>query len=132
MRRPLRYFRWWLALGWLIVIAVVTLSLLSNPPIYVPIRFGDKVGHVLAYAVLMGWFVQLFHSRGLLIAHALLLIGMGIGLEFLQGYSGRHFEYADMAANTTGVLLGLLLLLTPGDSLLLRWERRFLPAKGHL
>lgn len=126
MRRPLRYFRWWLALGWIIVIAVIVLSLLSNPPIDVSIRFGDKVGHVMAYAVLMGWFVQLFHSRGLLIIHALLLIGMGIGLEFLQGYSGRHFEYADMAANTIGVLFGTLLFFTPLQTLLLRFEERFI------
>ena len=126
MRRPLRYFRWWLALGWIIVIAVIVLSLLSNPPIDVSIRFGDKVGHVMAYAVLMGWFVQLFHSRGLLIIHALLLIGMGIGLEFLQGYSGRHFEYADMAANTIGVLFGTLLFFTPLQTLLLRFEGRFI------
>jgi VanZ family protein len=126
VRRPLRYFHWWLALGWLIVIAVIILSLISQSPIDVSIRFGDKVGHVLAYAALMGWFVQLFHSRGLIIAHALLLIGMGIGLEFLQGYTGRHFEYADMAANTTGVLFGLLLLFTPLQTLLLRFEERFI------
>lgn len=123
--RPLRYFRWWLVLGWLIVAAVIYLSLASKMPVSVPLRFGDKVGHFIAYGVLMGWFVQLFQSRPWLILHAVLLVAMGIGLEFIQGYYGRRFEYADMAANTLGVMLGLALAWTPLGSLLQRVEGRF-------
>ncbi len=126
MRHALKYFRLWLVLGWLIVIAVIFLSLISKIPINVPVQFSDKIGHFIAYAVLMGWFVQLFRNRRVLLLHAVLLVGMGIGLEFLQGYTGRHFEYADMAANTGGVLFGLLLLFTPLRTLLLRFEGRFL------
>lgn len=126
MRRELKYFRWWLALGWLIVGAVIVLSLLSKVPIQVPLQFSDKIGHVIAYTVLMGWFVQLFRNRVVLLLHAVLLVGMGIGLEFLQGYTGRHFEYADMAANAAGVVLGLSMLFTPMRTLLLRFEGRFL------
>lgn len=126
MRRELKYFRWWLALGWLIVGAVIVLSLLSKVPIQVPLQFSDKIGHVIAYTVLMGWFVQLFQSRAVLIVHALLLIGMGVGLEFAQEYRSRHFEYADMVANTVGVLFGLLMLFTPLRTLLLRFEGRFI------
>ena len=129
MRRELKYFRWWLALGWLIVAAVIFLSLLSKVPVHIPVQFSDKIGHVIAYMVLMGWFVQLFQSRGVLIVHALLLIGMGVGLEFAQEYRSRHFEYADMVANTVGVLFGLLLFFTPMRSLLQRFEGRFL-ARG--
>jgi VanZ family protein len=47
-----------------------------------------------------------------------------VALEFLQGYTGRYFEYADMVANTTGVVLGLSLSYTRGQSLLLRGEQR--------
>jgi len=126
MRRELKYFRWWLALGWLIVIAVIFLSLLSKVPINISLQFSDKIGHFIAYAVLMGWFVQLFQSRGVLMLHAALLVGMGIGLEFAQEYRSRHFEYADMVANTIGVLFGLSMLLTPMRTLLLRFEGRFL------
>ena len=126
MRRELRYFRWWLALGWLIVLAVIFLSLISSVPVNIPVQFSDKLGHFIAYAVLMGWFVQLFQSRGILIIHAVLLIGMGVGLEFAQEYHSRHLEYADMVANTIGVLFGLLLFFTPLRTLLLRFEGRFL------
>ena len=125
--RPLRYYRFWLALGWSAVLLVVFLSLTSTPVAVVDVLYGDKVGHFLAYGLLMGGFVQLYQSRILLMLHAILLIATGVVLEFLQGYTGRHFEYADMAANTAGVLLGLLLLLTPWHSLLLRWERKLFP-----
>ena len=41
------------------------------------------------------------------------LIAMGVVIEFLQGWSGyRYFEYADMLANSTGVVLGYLLART--------------------
>jgi VanZ family protein len=125
--RPLRYFILWRALGWLAVVVVIYLSLTSHP-ITVPLRYGDKFGHLLAYGVLMSWFVQLYQRRGMLLLHALLFIVTGVVMEFLQGYTGRYFEYADMVANTAGVVLGLSLSLTPWQSLLLQGERRFLPA----
>jgi len=111
VRRELRYFRLWLAVGWLIVMAVIGLSLVSKLPF--PVSYNDKVGHFIAYAVLMGWFVQLFTNRWLLLVHALFLVGLGIGLEFAQEYYRRQFDYADMAANTLGVVFGLLLIFTP-------------------
>jgi glycopeptide antibiotics resistance protein len=42
------------------------------------------------------------------------LIGMGVGLEFLQGWTGyRFFDVRDMVANGSGAMLGFLLVLTP-------------------
>lgn len=123
--QPLRFIKLWLALGWLAVGAVIYLSLTSNP-INISIANGDKLGHFLAYGVMMGWFVQLYQSRWMLTLHALFFVVTGVTLEYLQSYYGRYFEYADMAANTGGVLLGLLMLLTPMRTLLLRLEGRFL------
>lgn len=41
------------------------------------------------------------------------LIGLGAGLEFIQGWTGyRLFDVWDMAANGVGVLFGLLLVRT--------------------
>ncbi|MEN8169747.1 MAG: VanZ family protein [Pseudomonadota bacterium] len=125
--RPLRFTKLWLALGWLVVGTVIYLSLTPHP-VNLSISYGDKVGHFVSYALLMGWFVQIYQSRLMLVFHALFFIATGVVLEYLQSYYGRYFEYADMAANTGGVLLGLLLLLTPWKLLLLRWERRFFPA----
>jgi VanZ family protein len=126
--RPLRLFKWWLALGWLVVGAIIYLSLTPHP-IDIPVSSGDKMGHFLAYGLLMGWFVQLYQSRLMLALHALCFIATGVALEYLQGYTGRQFEVADMVANTGGVLLGLMLLLTPWHSLLLRWEQKIFQAR---
>ena len=124
--RPLRYFRWWLAVGWLLIVATIYLSLTAKPPVELAFDYGDKWGHLLAYAVLMGWFVQLYQRRNMLLFYALFLLMLGVVLEFLQGLTGRYFEYADMLANGGGVALGLLLLLTPVRLSLYRFEQRFL------
>jgi glycopeptide antibiotics resistance protein len=84
--------------------------LTAKPPDIISFAFSDKVGHFLAYAVLMGWFGQIFSGRFSLMLFAIGFVLMGISLEFVQGMGRhRHFEYADMAANTIGVVLGLLL-----------------------
>ncbi|MBA4382695.1 MAG: hypothetical protein C0406_09035, partial [Sideroxydans sp.] len=49
---------------------------------------------------------------------------MGVGIEILQGLSGyRYFEYADMLANTTGVLIGFGLAHTWMGRILNKLER---------
>ncbi|OQR92739.1 hypothetical protein ACHHYP_03303 [Achlya hypogyna] len=65
---------------------------------------GDKIGHAAAYAVLMFWWAQLDSCKPRL---ATALILLGVVLEFLQGATGyRSFDFGDMAANATGVILG--------------------------
>ncbi len=97
----------WLALGWLWVAVLAYLSLMPNPP--EPMRFwnADKLEHALAYCLLMLWFCQLYVRRTQRLFTAAWLVAMGVAMEFLQGMTGyRSFEYADMLANSTGVLLG--------------------------
>jgi VanZ family protein len=106
----------WLALGWLWVIVIFYLSLTPHPP--EPVQFWnvDKLEHALAYALLMLWFCQLAYARARLAA---VFIAMGVGIEFLQGMTGyRYFEYADMLANSSGVLLGWWLANRPAGRIL--------------
>ena len=111
INKSLRLFPFWLSVGIGLVGAVIYLSL--TPPVIVSFAFNDKVGHFLAYAVLMGWFGQIFNGRLALLFFALGFALMGVSLEFIQGMGHfRHFEYADMVANTIGVVLGLLLTTT--------------------
>ena len=99
--------RVWLILGWLWVAAVFYLSLMPHPPEPASFAGADKVEHVLAYAMLMLWFCQGYVGLGTRIRLLLSLVAMGVGIEFLQRMSGyRQFEYADMLADLTGVLLG--------------------------
>lgn len=97
----------WLALGWLWVLSILYLSLMPHPPEPVHFWNADKLEHALAYSLLMLWFCQIYtllRSRRLV---ALLLIAMGIAIEYLQGETGyRMFDYGDMLANATGVMVG--------------------------
>ncbi len=109
----LKYRSAWLVGGWLWVSLVVYLSLVPYPPEPMFFPHSDKLGHGFAYTSLSLWFCQIYLSlrqRGAVIAA---LMAMGVVIEFLQGWGGyRYFEYADMLANSTGVLLGVLLAHT--------------------
>lgn len=126
MSRQLRLRPLWLAIGWAMLAAVVWLSLTGTPPEVVDFPFVDKVEHLLAYALLMGWFGQLYTTtcsqRSWFIGLAL----MGVAIEYLQGWGGiRFFDPADMLANTLGALLGYWLTRGPLAGTLARVERRF-------
>lgn len=98
----------WLAMGWIGVAIVVVLSLVPRPP-ELGVEQGDKIQHFLAYGTLMLWFAQVRVDVRERWVTAGLLVAMGIALEFAQALTGyRFYSYADMAANTTGVILGWL------------------------
>lgn len=106
----------------LVSIIILILSLISlNSVPKVSFKASDKIGHFLAYACLS--FVTLVelakHFRWskqtsrLLIRSLPFCVGYGILMEFLQAspISNRHFEIADMVANTLGALAGGLLFM---------------------
>lgn len=111
---------YWLALGWLLVVAVCWLSLTPSP-MDSGIDQGDKVGHLLAYLSLMAWWGQLDTRTNRLL---LLFLLMGMALEGLQGLTPqREPSLLDMLANASGALLGWLTSRTWPDWLA-RLERR--------
>ena len=102
----LRARRLWLILGWTLVLLVVYESL-TPAPIQLDFEQGDKFGHALAYLVLMSWFANLYEIPAQRIVFAVGFIFLGIGLEFIQRWTGyRSFEVADMAASAAGVVVG--------------------------
>jgi VanZ family protein len=110
--QPLRRFKLWLTLGWLLVVAVIYLSLTPHP-IEIDIEQGDKLGHILAYLTLMIWFAQLYR-RAMHVWWGLGFVALGVALEYVQGWTGyRDFDYFDMAADGIGVAAGWLLGGTP-------------------
>ena len=100
----------WLLLGWVWVAGIFCLSLVPVPPQPVSVPFADKIGHVLAYCLLMLWFCQVCLPRLSRLKLAVMLIMMGVVIEYLQRLTGyRTFEYADMLANGSGVMVGWIL-----------------------
>jgi VanZ family protein len=100
--------RFWLAIGWLFVAAIVYFSLfkLAVEP---DIEGGDKLGHLLAYGGLMLWWAQLYVSTTTRLKLVLAFLTLGGAMELAQGLTpDRYPEWLDLAANSAGVLLGWL------------------------
>ena len=54
----------------------------------------------------MLWFAFLYRRAPTRAWYALGFVAMGIAIEFIQPYTGRDFELADMLADALGVALG--------------------------
>jgi VanZ family protein len=115
----------WLGLGGVMVALVIYLSLTSSPvDTGLSFPYQDKVFHAFAYFALMAWFAQIYHGRFQRNLIAVMLVIMGVMLEYLQSFDpNRFYEYADMLANSTGVVLGLLVTLTGVKNCLIRFEK---------
>ena len=123
--KPFRRPWLWLGLWWLAVLAVVVASLSPPPPVELP-RHGDKVEHLLAYALLAAGAVQVFRRGAPLWLAGQGLVLLGIGLELAQGAftATRMADPADALANAAGVALGLLTVRTPWRDALLGGQGR--------
>lgn len=104
MLQKLHFRHIWLTLGAGLLLLVVVGALVPVPKI--EIQINDKLIHVSLYFMLMAWFAQVIVLRyhlHLALAFAIL----GFILEVAQQSIGyRSFEWFDVLANTTGVLLG--------------------------
>lgn len=128
MLRPLRRPRLWLGVWVAMVVAVIVLSLVPPPDVTLELpRHADKVEHLVAYAALAFFALQVFASRVALVWVGVGLIALGVGLEVAQGTlfaAVRMMDWRDAVANSIGVLLGFAPARTRWATLLLRWERR--------
>ncbi|RKZ57858.1 MAG: VanZ family protein [Candidatus Parabeggiatoa sp. nov. 2] len=124
----LRFKKLWLTIGWSLVIAVIALSLMPPPPPMISsFDFGDKIGHFIAYFVLMGWFAQIYHAprQRLYCMIGFLLLG-GL-LEVLQGLGEtRQADWADALANSIGVLVAWQLTKTRLAYVLTYFEQKWI------
>lgn len=118
-RRPLLWaLLWSAALAVVIVASLVPSANLPDVP-----QGADKLEHFLAYFALAAGAVQLFARRRSWAVTGLLLVLLGIGLEYLQAAMrlGRMLDSNDALANTLGVIAGLATSVVPGlRDLLLR------------
>jgi hypothetical protein len=105
---PLRFPKVWSVLGWLLVLAVVLGSLLPGGAVSA-VTFNDKLQHAAVYCVLTLWFTG-FYRRNFYPWIALVLFGLGVALDLLQGLTKtRSLELLDVGANFGGIVVGLAL-----------------------
>jgi len=122
--RYLSHTKLWRLIGFTLLFSIVYLSLTSTPVAMPNFKLADKLGHLLAYGLLMFWFGQLYPSWSRQVRWFIGFCLMGVILEVLQGLGGdRYFEYADMLANATGAALGWWLTRGWFAGTLYRFER---------
>jgi VanZ family protein len=121
--RPLRWGNLWLAAG--IAATLLGAYLALRPPVQLlPASFGDKLQHALSYVAMGLWFGALFHRRHLARV-ALALFAFGLLIEVLQAVMpfGRAAEWRDVVANTSGIVIAMLLTRFIEPSWMQRLER---------
>jgi hypothetical protein len=122
----LRFPRLWSTLGWLLVVTVAVGSLIPGPLIAEVMNVSDKLQHAVAYFLLMVWFAG-FYRRSFYPVIAAVLLGLGIGLDLLQGLTEtRSFDWHDIAMNSVGVALGFAMSLFLLGGWCQRLEQRLL------
>lgn len=95
--------------GVLVVLTIITYYSL-RPPSSGDLPTNDKIGHGLAYLVLCYVVLLLFKEKKQIFYGVLFCLAYGVFMEFLQGFvPGRSQSFADIIANSTGVVIGLLL-----------------------
>jgi len=103
----LRFLKLWHLIGLMMVVFIIFMNLTPNP-IPMPGKWTDKLFHFTGYFGVMAWYVQFVRRRYIA---ALLLVGLGINLEFAQILiQTRSFEWADMSVNILGVVIAAVLI----------------------
>ncbi len=129
--RELKLKTLWWAMAWALLAFVFIASLIPmpTPPVQLPEGF-DKYEHIAAYGSMSFYFGQLFSRFTLHLRYAVALFCMGALLEVLQGLTWyRSPDLYDLAANSVGVVLGLLLCLTPLKGLVATLDAKLKPVR---
>jgi len=115
----LRYRRLWLLSGLAIALCIAAVCLVPSRNLPT-VNVSDKIEHALAFALLAFWFGSIVVRHDFLWL-ALSLLAFGALIELIQGWMGwgREADLLDLRADAIGIILGMLLAVTP----LGRWAR---------
>lgn len=101
-----------------IVLVGITILSLMPPRSGMNIEVNDKIGHFIAYCVLMVNIGLFTPSKKYLYA-LIFVVGYSAVMEYCQGFvPGRMVSWADVLANFTGACIGLLVLFSFKKSIL--------------
>ena len=94
----------WIARLYFLYMAYMLLH--PRPPVPRPLVYIPDILHIGAFGIL-GGLVALARNRWSSLRWYPLLLIWGVVAEATQPYTGRYFEWMDMAQNVVGVTLGL-------------------------
>jgi len=125
--KPLRHRKFWVILWLCAIVIVIILSLIPPPSLLMNLpKNSDKIEHFLAYFILAFSATQLFYKGRFLWLIGVLLVLLGISLEWAQGVltRTRMADPWDGLANTLGVVIGLSSAFSPLANILLRLQSK--------
>jgi len=93
----------------LFILTVITLLSLYPLESLPSVPGSDKTHHFIAYAVLM--FPAALKKPKYLPFIVLFFVSWSGAIELIQPYANRYGEWLDLAANTAGIVCGLLIAL---------------------
>lgn len=119
----LRWHRRWVALGLAIMAWTLWMALRPDPGITLAVPEGDKLLHAVTFTCLMGWWGNVYASRGARARAALGCLAFGVFIEFAQWLDPpRDADAFDVLADAVGIGVAWLLLRTPLARVLARVE----------
>lgn len=96
-------------IGWLLITAVIILSLININAAMPDIKNSDKYGHFIAYFTLMIWFAWLYPKPWVRNLYAIGFIVLGGAMEILQSMTPHRMgDIEDFHVNTIGVIVGFI------------------------
>jgi VanZ family protein len=119
MLRILKYH--WRAILWIAIIAIACLmpsDNLSSMSFFSKIPYFDKMVHFFMYFIfslfLMSGFSRQYGktSAKAYVFSFIIAFSLGVAIELIQEKVGRSYDVYDMAANTLGIIVSLLLFNT--------------------
>lgn len=92
-----------------VAVLLVSLTLMVGPfgDVEAATGISDKIAHFVVFGLILWSFGVLFPRLPRLWA-AVLAVGLGAGVEVVQGLVGRDADLLDLAADTAGILTALL------------------------
>ncbi|MCF6288641.1 MAG: VanZ family protein [Proteobacteria bacterium] len=113
-------------LGWLLVLVIIVLSLITINVAIPKVESGDKIGHFIAYFSLMTWFTWLYRKPWVRNLYAIGFITLGGLLEILQSMTTyRMGDVEDFQVNTIGVIAGFVFAVVTAQTSLVKKIFRF-------
>jgi VanZ family protein len=109
MALPLRYPRLWLVGGWMLI-GLALLASLSPVQDLPHVSGSDKMHHLIAYFSMTLWFAGIYpRSRYAWIGIAMFALGGVIEAAQSAMGLGRQADLYDLIANTSGIVVALIL-----------------------